>query len=207
MEPSLKGWASGKSDAIDKVKKGFQNFVGGIEPMLLHYCIRKYLVSSPDDYYITDFSKGAMETDKANVNRTERYKRWIDLLKEEVKLLSRQDQDTQIIAVGKAVEDDLRKYGFDKPTKKIIHYSRQAAIWREEFAKSQPAEFDQFQNTVNIEDRRLIAHTVIDESGVPPIFADKAKAQFDKLDLDRAPTNYYRKFLFSYKNQFRELGT
>src|ERR1019366_3140492 len=73
MEPSLGRWA--KSDAKvarEKVEAGFRNFVADEvgDVVLLHHAIRQYL--GTESYHITDFSKGAMLTAHANLDRSER---------------------------------------------------------------------------------------------------------------------------------------
>ena len=40
MEPSLGGWAKSKEEALEKVNRGFRNFLDGYETMILHFCIR-----------------------------------------------------------------------------------------------------------------------------------------------------------------------
>ena len=45
MEPSLGGWAKSKKEAKEKVSRGFRNFLDGYETMILHFCIRQYLLN------------------------------------------------------------------------------------------------------------------------------------------------------------------
>ena len=43
MEPSLGHWARSAEEARAKVASGFRNFLSGIEPMLLHFSVRRFL--------------------------------------------------------------------------------------------------------------------------------------------------------------------
>jgi hypothetical protein len=74
--------------------------------MLLHYASRRYL--GTESYHLTDFSKGAMLTAHANIDRTERYDRWYRLLLEELALVG---PEAKIFSVGKVVASDLRQRG------------------------------------------------------------------------------------------------
>ncbi len=43
MEPSLGHWARSKEEARARVASGFRNFLADIEPMLLHFSVRRFL--------------------------------------------------------------------------------------------------------------------------------------------------------------------
>jgi hypothetical protein len=73
MQPSFGGWARSADEARARVDAGFRNFLAGLEPMLLHFCVRRFLWVSDQGYYITDLSKGAMLVKRAGVARAERY--------------------------------------------------------------------------------------------------------------------------------------
>ena len=59
MEPSLGHWARSTAEAQAKVASGFRNFLVGIEPMLLHFSVRRFLCEQGQHYHLTDFSKWA----------------------------------------------------------------------------------------------------------------------------------------------------
>jgi hypothetical protein len=78
MEPSLGGaWAADPSKARAAMEAGFRNFVNSIEDFLLHFSIRRYLCKPNERYHITDWSKGAMTTRAASVDRGQRYTKWV----------------------------------------------------------------------------------------------------------------------------------
>jgi hypothetical protein len=73
MEPSLGHWARSALEARVRVASGFRNFLCDIEPMLLHFSVRRFLCQKGQHYHITDFSKGAMLVKQAGVARGDRY--------------------------------------------------------------------------------------------------------------------------------------
>jgi hypothetical protein len=86
MEPSLGRW-TGRADpnqtrerARLRINAGFRNFLPSDDVAILHFCIRRYLCSPGQRYYITDVSKGAMLVKEAGGEREQRYDRWFDLL-------------------------------------------------------------------------------------------------------------------------------
>src|SRR5260221_8055280 len=87
MEPSLGHWARSVEDARARVASGFRNFLTDIEPMLLHFSVRRFLCEKGQRYHITDFSKGAMVVEHAGAARASRYDRWYELLREEIDLI------------------------------------------------------------------------------------------------------------------------
>ena len=93
LSSSWKQWANSP-----RVNAGFRNFLAGLEPMLLHFCVRRFLYAPGQGYYITDLSKGAMLVKRAGVGRGERYRRWFSLLVEEIDLVAA--PGARIIAVG-----------------------------------------------------------------------------------------------------------
>jgi len=75
----------------------------------VNYCAYNYLCKGEFKYHVTDFGKGAMSKEYADKNRDERYENWIDLLKEELKLLG---NPKTIIAISGAVHKAI-KYNFE----------------------------------------------------------------------------------------------
>lgn len=89
MEPSLGRWARTPENAAGMIVAGFRNFMWSPEDFILHYAARRFLCSAEQTYHITDVSKGAMNGDKANIDRRARYSRWAALLDEEVGLVAK----------------------------------------------------------------------------------------------------------------------
>jgi len=97
-------------------------------PIFLHYCAYKYLCGGEFKYYISDFAKGAMDTEDAKKNRTKRYKGWLPLFKREWELLGK----PEIIVMSKGVYNMLDKKGYRRnlnirDDNYILHYSPLAA--------------------------------------------------------------------------------
>ena len=106
---------------------GFKNFIWSSNDAVLHFCAYKYLCSESMNYYITDISKGAMTSDDARKEKTQRYKRWRSLLEDEIDLVS-ENQQTRIVAIGtggypsRIIEG--KRAGMGKTVScKILHYS------------------------------------------------------------------------------------
>ena len=53
MEPSLGRWAQSVEEARERVASGFRNFLAGVEPMLLHYSVRRFLCEGSDTISLT----------------------------------------------------------------------------------------------------------------------------------------------------------
>jgi len=90
-------------------KGGFKNFMRSNRSFVLRYCMREYL----GDSLITDFSKGAMPPNFAGRYRTERFKRWLPILKAELELF----KNPKVYALGNEAEKYLKKFKF--PYQKI----------------------------------------------------------------------------------------
>jgi hypothetical protein len=69
LEPSLGHWARSVTKARERVASGFRNFLTDIEPMLLHFSVRRFLCEKGQHYHITDFSKAAMLVKQAGAAR------------------------------------------------------------------------------------------------------------------------------------------
>src|SRR6185436_10046184 len=113
MEPSLGGgWAADPSKAKAAMEAGFRNFVNSFEDFLLHFSIRRYLCNPGERYHVTDWSKGAMTTRAASVDRGQRYTRWYGLLLEELELVAK--PEARLFAVGSEVARNLTKNAFPR---------------------------------------------------------------------------------------------
>lgn len=124
--------------------------------VLLHHAVRHYL--GTESYHLTDFSKGAMLTAHANIDRTERYDRWYRLLLAELELVG---PEAQIFALGKVVARHLRGRGFRKFTP-ILHYSGLAGRARVAAIRGHETEFEAFRSTVSLKDILATAEKVLE---------------------------------------------
>lgn len=198
MEPSLGRWASSPEDAKSKVDAGFRNFLFSTETSILHFCIRHYLCKPTQRYHITDFSKGAMHVKVAGRERMQRYDRWYPLLQEEINLVA--TSDAAIFTVGRNVSKNLKRLGFQRPVKPIIHYSPLAAgARRAEIARlRQEDAFEAFRGSVSIKDVAAAAEAVFRKAHVPTEMYDKELSRLSKSHLSASS----QRLIFSYKLAF-----
>ena len=155
--------------------------------VLLHHAIRHYL--GTESYHLTDFSKGAMLTAHANIDRTERYDRWYRLRLAELDLVG---PEAQIFAVGKVVARDLRRRGFRKFTE-ILHYSGLAGRARAAAIHGHETEFEAFRGTVSLEDVLATAEKVLEP--VPAWLRDTTLGALARTEL----TTSKKRLLFAYR--------
>lgn len=199
MEPSLGTWARNKKEARQKVKSGFHNFLFSFEDFILHFCVRRYLCSTGERYHITDLSKGAMPTAKANKSRYIRYEEWFPLLKKEIELVA--EDRACIIAVGNIVHEFLSKEMIERKIYKIMHYSRQAGQQRNKEIMGRESEFREFCKTITMGDMLITAAEVIKESGLPDNYAKEALSRLclSNFTLSR------KKLIYYYKRRFESI--
>src|SRR3990172_6670744 len=165
MEKSVGDWARSVEEARVRVASGFRNFLAGIEPMLLHFSVRRFLCDNGQRYHITDFSKGAMHRERAVKDRTDRYDKWYALLREEIDLIAA--PGASVIAVGKSVAEYLRRHEFDKKVTPVIHYSPLASRARTARLEGHEDRFRKFASSISSENILDTAREVLDESRVP----------------------------------------
>lgn len=200
MEPSFGKWAGGSvPKARERVDAGFRNFLNGMDSMLLHFCVRRFLCNPEQTYHITDFSKGAMPVERAAHGRGERYARWYSLLKDELELISK--PDARVIAVGNQVYTQLNRSAYTRPVTPIIHYSSQAGRARAAGVAGHEKQFDKFKAQVSREDVISVAHEVLIESGVPAQIYNEAIATIQRARLSESRI----KLIFNYKLDFEKL--
>lgn len=148
MEPSLGRWARGRTDvdriknAHQKIGQGFRNFLYSFEDFLLHFAIRRFLCASGNSYHLTDVSKGAMTVSEAAIEREGRYQRWLQLLRDEIELVSH--SASKVWTIGRAPFDFLQKHGL-QPDSCILHYSSQASRSRRLAIVGREDEFAEFK--------------------------------------------------------------
>ena len=149
MEPSLRGWARTAEEATAKVNGGFRNFVSSRDDFILHFAIRHYLCAPRERYHITDVSKGAMLVEQAGIDRTQRWDMWYPLLLEELDLVAK--PEAGIFAVGRSVEEYLRKRAFPRPLSYVLHYSAAGRRHRRSAVVGREASFEQFKSSVSLD--------------------------------------------------------
>ena len=152
MEPSF-GWADSVEDGEKKVQEeGFTNFKTSDDAKstlkLLKDSIDRFLLRCGETYHLTDLAKGAIPVKRAGIDREQRYEAWYPLLLEEIDLVGK--PGASIIAIGKDVEEFLRKSDLEGKTgqrlHKIMHYSANAGRhWKRE-AEMDPEGFEAFKN-------------------------------------------------------------
>ena len=198
MEPSLGRWARSAEEAKLKVDVGFRNSLSSTETFILHFCIRRYLCESTKRYHITDFSKGAMLVDGADQERTQRYERWYPLLQEEINLVA---SNAAIVAVGKVVSQHLKRRGFRRPIKSVIHYSGLAGRARSAEIVGREEAFEAFRGSVSLEDVVATAEAVLRESHMPIEMCNKELSRLSKSQLSTSR----QQLIFSYKLAFESI--
>lgn len=193
MEPSLGG--SSPKAVKAEVEAGARNFVNSIEDFILHFSIRHYLRDDGQRYHITDISKGAMAVDGASTDRDRRWGRWYDLLLEELDLVAKPGAD--VFAVGKLVEEYLERRSFPIPFTTLIHYSGQNALGRKRCTGSHQVHFEQFKDTIALEDVLATAEQVLGSS-VPRRFRDQTLERLRGRQLSESR----KRLIFCYKLAF-----
>lgn len=193
MEPSLGHWAKG--NAQKRVESGFRNFLIDIEPMLLHFSVRRFLCENGQRYHITDFCKGAMLVENASVNRDKRYASWYPLLKEEIDLIAPR---ASVIAVGNVVAKYLRQNNFPREFKQVIHYSPLAVGARNARLKGHEERFRKFESSITSQNFMSTVRKVLDESGVPIEIYNEALTSVQRSRLSESR----RKLVYCYKLDF-----
>jgi hypothetical protein len=194
MEPSLGGRPA--DEVRSRIQAGSRNFLHSIEDFILHFAARRYLCGPGERYHITDVSKGAMPTRQAGDGRQDRYDRWHVLLQDEIDLVA--TPDVNIFAVGKAVADHLERHDFQRPFTRLLHYSPQAAYWRDRAIEGREKAFEAFRDAVTLDDLITTAEKVFESTQVPDRFRDETLSQL----RDRQLTPSRKKLIFNYKITF-----
>ena len=199
MEPSLGAWASSPEKARAKIAAGFRNFMWSLEDFILHMSARQYLCEPGQTYYVTDISKGAMSVKKANRDRAGRYKRWFDLLKQEIELVAK--PNATVIPVGQAVAKNLRALGFSRALDPILHYSGQASRARRAAIVGHEEAFRAFTSSVTLDTIVTAASVTLRENDIPPSLIDSTLARIGRAQL----TESRMCLLFAYKLAFEAI--
>jgi hypothetical protein len=203
MEPSLGRWARAESPeavrniAQKKIAAGVRNFMPTGIVLILHYAVRRFLCDAGETYYITDISKGAMLGKKANADRSARYKRWADLLVEELQIVAK--PNARLIAIGQQVGDFLTELGIRHDA--IMHYSPVARAKRNAQVNQREAEFRAFAATLSMSDLIDVATEVLEEQAIPTVLRDEMLAQLHGARLSESD----KKLAFIYSTVFATL--
>jgi len=196
MEPSLGRWASSKGEARSKVEAGFRNFLYSMEDFILHHCAQRYLCEPGERYHVTDLAKGAMLVHSARESRKDRYDRWLPLLQEEIDLVA--TSNARIVSVGKAVSQHLTRSAFDKPFTETLHYSGQAARWRNARIQGHEDQFEAFRDSVSKDELIATSEKVLRSADVPAEFQEETLSRLGRGEL----TPSRKKLMFIYKMDF-----
>ncbi|MGE5692549.1 MAG: hypothetical protein ACM3YF_02085, partial [Candidatus Zixiibacteriota bacterium] len=176
-----------------------KNFVGSIDTCILHFCVRRYLCGPGQRYHITDFSKGAMLVAHAGIDRAQRYEKWYSLLKDEIDIVA--TPDACIVAVGRAVAQQLKRNGFRKPFTQVLHYSGQAASARKDGIAGREDDFHAFKDSVSLEDLKVTIEDVVKAARVPAAIGEEARSQVARSQL----TPSRLQLIFNYKVAFEPM--
>jgi hypothetical protein len=199
MEPILGHWARSAEEARARVASGFRNFLTDIEPMLLHFSVRRFLCEKDQPYHITDFSKGAMLVEHAGAARATRYDQWYELLREEIDLIAA--PGARVIALGNAVAEHLRRREFTREVTPVIHYSPLASRARAARLTGHDVRFREFESSISSQSVLAIAREVLDESGVPSQIHKEALTRLARSQLSESR----RKLVYCYKLEFEAM--
>ena len=152
MEPSF-GWANSIEHAEKKIEEGMRNFArpnNDTDPLeLFILSIKRFLCQQGETYHLTDVSKGAMPVTVAALDRDRRYEEWYPLLLEEIQIVGK--TGTPVIAIGRKVEEFLKKRDFEgetnRPLHAVQHYSLQASAYFKREAEKDPEGFEAFKKS------------------------------------------------------------
>lgn len=198
MEPSLGRWARSLEEAQEKIDRGFRNFAYSIEDFVLHFCVRRYLCLDDETYHITDISKGAMLVRNAESQRQGRYDRWYPLLKTELREITK--PEAKVISIGNDVGAFLRRKGLENHAGTILHYSPQAAKYREDSVKGREQAYQNFASEVKLDDIEQTAEAVLEEAQMK-CFRNETLKRIRRSTL----SDSRKKLMFTYKVKFEEL--
>ena len=200
MEPALGKACTQESKECWTGRGCSNNFVNSIDDFILHFCVRRYLCEGSDEktYHITDMAKTQLPPGCAKEGRFSRWKRWYCLLRDELKLVRK--DNAPLIAIGRDVERFLKQKGEDSHY--ILHYSRRVLekhVARE--AKRCPSEYEKFKENVVAnclkETVRQVLKDVRSDSCIDKIL--------EQLQLDRNFCERRKKLAFTYKMSFKRL--
>jgi hypothetical protein len=196
MEPSLGHWSKTPQEAEEKIGRGFKDFAFSVGDFILHHCIREYLCRNQSStYYVTNLSKGAMTVREANDNPVERWERWLPLLRDELTLV--QKRTTRFVAIGRSVDIFLASKGFSN-VHTILHYSQQAAGYRNKWVEWNEKAFENFKRQVSGKDIIATAKAVTEQAKMEWNLTSSGLRRLERQDL----TDSQKMLVFGYKCYF-----
>ncbi|MFA4864772.1 MAG: hypothetical protein WC605_13500 [Bacteroidales bacterium] len=144
-----------------------------------------------------------MKVKDANRWRKDIYPKWIELLKEEIKIVGQ--NDCRLIFVGKRVEDFLKlKITNNNVLGKILHYSVNAAIYRKKLPQEYPEEYKKFKNNLSNSIILDFAKKYLKQYGIP---RQMMVWILKKLKDDKTKLSESRKqLMFTYFKKFQEFS-
>ena len=196
MEPST-GVPGGKDPKGPKPIS--RNFYWSVEDFILHYCIRQYLCQDGKTYHLTDLAKGGMKVRLANKEQQRRYERWYPLLKKELQLLTK-PEGTRVIAIGKVVDDFLKKKSLCERMERILHYARTAAGHRNKAIQNWRDQFPEFRQSVDKGAFQGSIEKILRDAGMDSYIPYRPEG-----DKSFTLTESRKMLMFLYKNRFKEL--
>jgi len=205
MEPSYNKWAKNIADAEEQISSGYRNFMYSLEDFILHYCIRRYLCHDGSTYYITDLSKGAMNTKIADIEREERYQNWYPLLQDELSIVAKESR--KLFAIGTRVKQFLESVHHQPSPTYLPHYANQNAAARIRYIldNDKELEFGQFKNSEapKIQDILIEAQKMMNEWKIPQSLIDKTMHRLIRSKSSLSDSRY--KLIFVFADIFRHL--
>ena len=106
------------------------NFSWSVEDFILHYCAREYLCRRGETITLRISPRAACPSRMQNATDKRGMKGGIPCCGGSLPLLQTTEK-TRLIAVGKVVEDFLKKKGLCKQVERVLHYSPAAASHRD----------------------------------------------------------------------------
>jgi hypothetical protein len=199
MEPSFGRWAKDETDAEEMVQNGFRNFIFDWDIQVFRYSIAEFLDPS---YYVTDISKAAMRVTDANLWRNDIWPQWIDLLKEEIEIVGK--DDCEIIFVGKNVENFLRSENLNRNVlKTVLHYSGQAAKQRKRIPQEYPKEFTKFKENLSSDGILRFAENFLEQNALPSEMKERILRGLENNKTKLSESR--KKLIFTYYREFKEI--
>ncbi|GEM_PF-3552059 len=196
MEPSVKN--GGLTKTREEIQQGYQNFLTSAEDFILHFCAYNFLCNQTFNYYITDLSKGAMTTDDARRTASQRYPNWLELLRDELRLLG----NPITIVIGNSLNVKLEKLGYTADYH-IPHYSWSGSRWiKKIYENLNPCpfwnKFDHIESEIHSFSDMLMKHAEYTEE----MRINRLNGKFEHYDYLRP----WRIRLFAvYKSMFQEI--
>ena len=136
-----------------------------------------------------------MPIGKAGVNRKERWRRWLPLLREELELVRK--ETTKLIAIGSGVRSFLESNDFCD-VRMILHYSQQAARYRDKWIEWDEKALGRFKRQVSSADIIATAKSVTSQAEMKWDLTSPGLRRLESRDL----SDSRKMLMFGYKCYF-----